>query len=80
MTKKLGATGEYPEGRLHDDDQGELVFALGVRDGNVVINFGKEVSWLAMKPQVAADLAAAIIKHARKAARQSGTTLMVTIA
>ena len=65
MTEKLGATGKFPEGKLHPGDEGEL--NLGVaRDahGNVHLNFGKEIAWVAMPPEVAINLARALLKHA----------------
>jgi oligoribonuclease NrnB/cAMP/cGMP phosphodiesterase (DHH superfamily) len=60
----LGATGRLPEGMLSPDDEGELRLAVGHRDGNVVIDFGKPVSWLGFPPAHAAILAGHILSHA----------------
>lgn len=40
----LGATGEFPEGKLTEVDEGELKFAVGYMKGKVVIDFGTPVS------------------------------------
>jgi len=76
---KLGATGKHPQGKLNKDDEGELTFAVAHDDGNVIINFGTPVAWLAMDPQLTADFAATLLRHAREAARESGKPLTVTI-
>ena len=62
---KLGATGKFPDGKLHPGDEGQLTFGVA-RDskGLIHINFGKEISWLAMPPEVAINLARSLLKHA----------------
>jgi hypothetical protein len=45
---KFGPTGKYPHGALGPHDDGEL--RMGVTHdskGNVILNFGIEVSWIA---------------------------------
>jgi len=62
---KLGATGEFPRGSLGPHDEGEL--QMGVAhdaDGNVHINFGKEVAWLAFPQEEAIEFAKLILRHA----------------
>ncbi len=66
MKQKLGATGNFPEGKLTKDDQGELAIGLSVDQGKLVINFGKPVHWLAFGPQKAIEFANAIIEAARR--------------
>ncbi len=65
--KRLGATGRFPHGRLGPDDQGELRAALAVVDGKIVIEFGKAVSWLAMMPVQARDMARLLLARADEA-------------
>lgn len=62
---KLGATGKFPEGKLTDDDEGEIRLAIGAKDGNVVIDFGQPVCWTAMPPDAALKFAAALIEKAK---------------
>jgi hypothetical protein len=64
----LGATDKFPEGKLNQDDQGELQFVIGHSEGNVVIDFGKQVQWLALPPTKAEELASVLVIHAREVA------------
>lgn len=61
---KLGPTGQYPDGVLHDCDEGELQIALGVKDGRIVVEFGKEIKWLGLLPGGARKLARALRERA----------------
>lgn len=60
---KLGATGEFPQDKLNETDEGGLVIAVGVEDGKVVVRFGKEVAWIGLAPEGAFELAEALVKH-----------------
>ncbi len=61
---KLGATGQFPRGKIHKTDEGEIVLEVTHREGNVIIDFGTQVVWLGFPPVEARALAAKIIKHA----------------
>lgn len=63
---KIGATGEFPDGKLRPDDEGELRVAIAASKGNVVIAFGKEVEWLALDPDQAIHIAAMILQKAHE--------------
>ena len=65
---KLGATGDYPEGRLNEDDEGALNMAIGYdhKKDVVFIEFGSPVKWFAMSPAQAIEMANHLIKHARR--------------
>ena len=62
---QLGSTGKFPDGKLHPGDEGELVLGVA-RDthGDVHINFGKDISWLALPPEQAVEFAKLILRHA----------------
>ena len=64
--QKLGATGQYPEGKLNPDDEGEIAFAIGADKPNkkVLIDFGKPVAWIAMTPDQATQFARILIEKA----------------
>lgn len=47
----LGATGKFPHATIRPDDEGEL-------------NFGKSVSWLAMRPAEARAFAQILVEKA----------------
>lgn len=62
---KFGPTHDYPHGSLGPDDRGAIQIGVA-RDGkgNVVVNFGSELSWFAMPPENAINFAKLILKHA----------------
>lgn len=70
-----GAIGDYPEGQLTKQDEGSIQFAIGEKDGKVVIDFGTPVHWVGMTPQQAADFASTVLKRAREVARKNGETV-----
>ena len=62
---KFGTTGKYPQGSYGRHDEGEL--RTGVtrdRYGNVRIDFGKPVAWMAFPAEQAIQLARLLLKHA----------------
>lgn len=62
---KLGATGEFPQGKINRTDEGAIRLAVGhTADGLVRVKFGKPVAWLAMDPDDARELARLLISHA----------------
>jgi hypothetical protein len=61
---KLGATGDFPQGKLNDDDEGGLRIAISTDQGNVAVYFGTPVSWFALPPDAALDMAEALRHHA----------------
>jgi len=65
MTKP-GATGEFPDGKINEHDEGEINIGLRVDGPNVILDFGKPVVWLGFPPEIARDLAAALIEHANR--------------
>lgn len=65
--EKFGATGQFPEGKLNDVDEGEIQFGITIDKGKVVLNFGKEISWIGMNPDQARELGALLSHHAFKA-------------
>ena len=71
----LGKTGEFPDGKIREDDKGGVMFAVGEEKGNVVIQFGEPTKWVGMSPQQALDLASLLIKHARSVGASLGQVL-----
>jgi len=66
---ELGATGEFPEGHLTESDEGEIKFAVGYKDGKVVLDFGGPVAWMGMHPDQAKELASLLLKWANTVTR-----------
>lgn len=42
---------KYPDGKLNSNDEGALKIATYVKDGRVIIDFGKDLSWLGFDKQ-----------------------------
>lgn len=61
-----GATGDFPQGRLSDDDQGGLRVAIAAdtRNGIVRVDFGKPVAWFGLDKATALALADKLRKYA----------------
>ena len=60
----IGATGEFPDGKLNENDEGGLQMAIFTKDENLIIEFGKPVHWLGMSKAEAKEFARAILKKA----------------
>ena len=59
--------GEFPNGKLNDDDSGALAFSVSTEAGRVVVRFPKPVAWMGMTGDEAMELAQLLLKHARSA-------------
>lgn len=59
--------GEYPQGRLNDNDAGAIALTIREEGGKVVIEFPKSVAWIGFTGDQAIEIAKTLIKHARKA-------------
>jgi hypothetical protein len=68
MTDNFGASGEYPDGKISKSDEGELTLGVTYDPTKdlVIINFGKPVAWLGLKPAQAAAFAQFILKRAQR--------------
>lgn len=53
----LGATKKFPEGKLTEQDEGELMMAITAVNGKVVINFGTPTAWIGFTKNQAYELA-----------------------
>jgi len=63
---QLGATNDFPDGKINPDDEGGLQIAIAGKDGQVFIEFGSPVAWLAFPPEQAKEFANKIIEHANR--------------
>lgn len=61
---KLGATGEFPDGKIQENDEGQIRVAITQKDGRVVIDFGKQITWIGFTKEEAKGLAELLLKHA----------------
>lgn len=60
----LGATGQFPDGKIEPEDEGGLQLAIGHDQDHVRIEFGKPTEWLAFGRDQAIELAKLIVEHA----------------
>jgi hypothetical protein len=69
----LGATGRFPEGKIADNDEGEIQFGVARYKGKILINFEKPVAYVGMNIQQAKALISTLrrsIKDIEREARQ----------
>lgn len=62
----LGATGQYPNGKLCDQDEGEIKISIAadLKNGIVLIDFGKPAASIGFTPKQAHDIANMLIEEA----------------
>lgn len=69
--------GEYPDGRLNNEDAGALALMIEVQDGKVVVHFPKPVAWIGFSADQAMDLASTLVRHARAAGSKKPLTMVL---
>lgn len=60
----LGPTGDFPHGKIDETDEGGLTIAITCDGENVMIHFGKEVSWIGFPTDMAVEFAVSVLKFA----------------
>lgn len=68
--ENLGATGEFPSGKLSPSDEGEFRYRVGSTAGKVLLDFGKPITWVGFDPEQADQLWRSIRDHTRLAIAQ----------
>lgn len=70
--RELVSSRKWPNGRISGDDDGQLVFKIGSDPEKelVYLEFPKPVTWTAMPPQQAIELAQLLIRHARGVSKE----------
>ena len=68
MSTKFGASGKFPDGKISRSDEGEITLGVTYDPTKdlVIINFGKPVAWLGLKPEQAAQFAQFILKNSTR--------------
>lgn len=66
MIPLLGATGEFPNGKLTDDDEGEIAIGITTKDDVVIIDFGKPIAWIGFSKEQAKEIGELLIKKATR--------------
>lgn len=62
---KLGATGNFPNGKINDEDEGQIAIGIAhTEEGKIIMNFGKAVKWIGFTKEEAKVIAESLLKHA----------------
>lgn len=64
--EELGATNQFPEGKITPQDEGELRLAMTTVDDKIILNFGRPISWIGFTGEQAFNLAKMLRKGAKK--------------
>jgi hypothetical protein len=68
----LGATGRYPEGKLREDDEGEITIGITVYEGKVIMDLGGDMGWVGFTPEQSRHIASTLQRRAKQAEQQAG--------
>lgn len=65
----LGATGEFPRGKIHEADEGEIKIGIAFdrRTGTIILDFGKPIAVLGLSPEQASEIGGMLIDKAMNA-------------
>lgn len=55
----------FPDGKITEDDEGVLGIQLFMHDDRLILNFGKQVSWVGMDRKTAMTVGQALIDRAK---------------
>ena len=69
--------GEFPNGRLNENDQGAVAVAIGHENGAVTMQFPRNLNWIGFTPDQAVDIAQTLIEHARKCGSKKPLTVKI---
>ena len=67
----------WPDGMIHEDDEGVTAMAISVQNKHVVIQFPEPTAWIGITPEQAMELAGSLIQNARKAGLRKAFTLEI---
>lgn len=81
MTKgKPGPTGRFPQGKLNEDDRGELQISIGAtKEGKVAMDFGSPVRWIGFGPNDARRIAHSLILKANEAEERAKEATVISL-
>lgn len=68
---KLGPTHRFPQGRIHQSDDGELAIAIAVSQGKIIVEFGVSTKWIGFGPREARELARLLNEKADQVERSA---------
>jgi len=48
--------GNYPRGKIRDDDEGATLLQMGIKNGVVIMDFGKNLRWIGLHKEQALEI------------------------
>lgn len=69
LPTRCSMSDQYPRGQLTPDDEGVLQIRVFEYNGEIVIDYGKMISWIGMGPEQAEQFGQMIIDKAREVKR-----------
>lgn len=63
---ELGSTGRFPNGKLNNEDQGEIKIGVTISEEKVILAFGKPVEWIGFTREQAIQIGQTLIDRARQ--------------
>jgi len=61
----FGPTGDFPQGKMSNDDEGGLQIGITSDEhGRVIINFGTQLSWIGLEREYVVQFAQLLLKRA----------------
>lgn len=65
--KQFGATGRYPDGKLNENDEGEIALGIATHEGKVIMNFGDNpIKWIGFTKEQAKLIGESLIKKSEE--------------
>lgn len=61
----FGATGQFPDGKITGDDEGEIKFGITTTGNSVVMNFGKKIMWVGFTKEQAKEIGELLIEKSK---------------
>lgn len=61
---KVGS--KYTRGKISEEDEGQLMIRTAIKNGTIIIDFSKPLSWLGLGKLEAIEFANILLEYARK--------------
>lgn len=63
---EIGATNKFPDGKINEQDQGQIMIGVTVKDDKVIMSFGKAVEWIGFTREEAIQVGQSLLDRARQ--------------
>ena len=67
VLQSLGATNKFPDGKINDDDDGQIAIGITLSNDKLIIHFGdKPIKWIGFSKEEAKDFAETILNKIKE--------------